>query len=59
MVIPNRAYPDGGAMSEMRYAKTKFLIVTRYCWDRNAVCALVMPPFCLRYGSAIPPFLRL
>ena len=30
IVIRNRAYPDGGAMSEMRYAKTKFLIVTCY-----------------------------
>ena len=26
----NRAYPDGGAMSEMRYAYTKILIVTCY-----------------------------
>ena len=26
----NRAYPDGGAMSVMRYANTKILIVTCY-----------------------------
>ena len=29
-IDPNRAYPDGGAMSEMRYAYTKILIVTCY-----------------------------
>ena len=28
--IPNRAYSDGGTMSEMRYANTKILIVTCY-----------------------------
>ena len=50
----NRAYPDGDTMSEMRYAYTKFLIVTRYllCWVRDAVCAFAMRSLCLRYGSA-------
>ena len=35
----NRAYPERGAMSEMRYACTKSLLlpVTRYCKVRNAV----------------------
>ena len=44
-VDPNRAYPEGGAMSEMRYACTKILIVTRYRGVRNAV----VPSFCLRF----------
>ena len=50
IVLPNRAYPDGGTMSEMRYAKTKILIVTRYPLPqgRNAV----IPPLCLRYAIA-------
>ena len=40
----NRAYPDGGAMSEMRYAYTKILIVTcyllltRFCYAVSRTC---------------------
>ena len=30
IVLPNRAYTDRDTMSEMRYANTKILIVTRY-----------------------------
>ena len=34
----------------MRYANTKFLIVTRYCMVRSAV----VPSKCLRYAFALP-----
>ena len=43
---PNRAYSNGGTMSEMRYANTKILIVT---------CYLLLPPFCLPSASLLPP----
>ena len=47
IVLPYRAYPDRDTMSEMRYANTKILIVTRYpllvgillaCWARFRSC---------------------
>ena len=40
----------GVSMSEMRYAKTKFLIVTRYYWVRNAD----VPSMCLRSAFVLP-----
>ena len=43
---PNRAYSNGGTMSEMRYAYTKILIVT---------CYLLLPPFCLPSASLASP----
>ena len=42
-------------MSEMRYANTKILIVTRYCRGRNAVVL----SFCLRYAFVLPSLLGL
>ena len=38
---PNRAYPDRGTMSEMRYANTKILIVT--CYLLLVVISLALP----------------
>ena len=41
-------------MSEMRYANTKFLIVTRYLLlqGQKCLCAFAMPSFCLRFRFA-------
>ena len=42
-------------MSEMRYTKTKILIVTRYRKVEMQLClryAFVLPSFCLRYAFA-------
>ena len=52
--IPNRAYSDGGTMSEIRYANTKILIVTCYLLlqGQKRCCAFAMPSFCLRYAFA-------
>ena len=50
IIHPNRAYPDGGTISEMGYYSTKFLIVTRYCKVRTAV----VPSLCLRSAFALP-----
>ena len=46
---PNRAYPDGGTMSGMRYADTNFLIVTCYLLPHGGE-----PLLCLRSGFAMP-----
>ena len=47
---PNRAYPDGDAMSGMRYADTNFLIVTCYLLPQGwkCRCAFVLPSLQLR-----------
>ena len=43
-IDPNRAYPDGGTMSEMRCTYTNFLIVTcyllltRFCYAVSRTC---------------------
>ena len=50
IVLPNRAYTDRDTMSEMRYANTKILIVTRYCKVRNAD----VPSLYLRSAFVLP-----
>ena len=44
----------GGSMSEMRYANTKFLIVTCYLLPQGwkCRCAFVLPSLCLRFRFA-------
>ena len=51
---PNRAYPDGGMMSEIRYTYTQILIVTCYLLLAviSACCTFAMPSLCLRSESA-------
>ena len=55
---PNRAYPDGDAMSGMRYTDTKILIVTCYLLPQGLetlLClryAFVLPSLCLRFRFA-------
>ena len=46
---PNRAYPEGKAMSGMRYADTNFLIVTCYLLPQELEMLL-----CLRYAFVLP-----
>ena len=38
IIPPNRAYPDVGTISEMRYAYTKILIVTCYLLLQGQKC---------------------
>ena len=51
---PSRAYPDGGTMSEMRYADTNFLIVTCYLLPQGwkCRCAFALASLCLRFRFA-------
>ena len=55
---PNRAYPDGDAMSGMRYADTNFLIVTCYLLPQGLETLLCLRPafalasLCLRFRFA-------
>ena len=54
IVLPNRAYPDGGTMFEIRYAYTKILIVTCYLLLQGQNCCYTsaMPSLCLRFRFA-------
>ena len=51
---PNRAYPDGGTMSGMRYTDTKILIVTCYLLPQGwkCRCAFALASLCLRFRFA-------
>ena len=52
--IPQQSISRWGAMSEMRYADTKILIVTCYLLPQvqKRCRVFAMPSFCLRYASA-------